>query len=71
MFPSVSEITLKTWANIAKSNPKLTASEITVCKIRGHGDVIQWKHFPRYWPFVRGSTGHRRIPLTKADDAEL
>ena len=24
-------------------------------KIRGmHGDVIKWKHFPRYWPFVRG-----------------
>ena len=19
-----------------------------------HDDVIQWKHFPRYWPFVRG-----------------
>ena len=19
-----------------------------------HGDVIKWKHFPRYWPFVRG-----------------
>ena len=19
-----------------------------------HNDVIQWKHFPRYWPFVRG-----------------
>ena len=19
----------------------------------GHGDVIKWKHFPRYWPFVR------------------
>ena len=19
-----------------------------------HHDVIQWKHFPRYWPFVRG-----------------
>ena len=19
-----------------------------------HEDVIQWKHFPRYWPFVRG-----------------
>ena len=18
-----------------------------------HGDVIKWKHFPRYWPFVR------------------
>ena len=22
-----------------------------------HDDVIKWKHFPRYWPFVRG--GHR------------
>ena len=24
--------------------------------IRGgpHDDVIKWKHFPRYWPFVRG-----------------
>ena len=19
-----------------------------------HADVIKWKHFPRYWPFVRG-----------------
>ena len=19
-----------------------------------HNDVIKWKHFPRYWPFVRG-----------------
>ena len=19
-----------------------------------HGDVTKWKHFPRYWPFVRG-----------------
>ena len=21
---------------------------------REHDDVIKWKHFPRYWPFVRG-----------------
>ena len=20
----------------------------------GHDDVIKWKHFPRYWPFMRG-----------------
>ena len=20
-----------------------------------HNDVIKWKHFPRYWPFVRGT----------------
>ena len=24
---------------------------LLVCK---HDDVIKWKHFPRYWPFVRG-----------------
>ena len=36
-----------------------------------YDDVIKWKHFPRYWPFVRESTGHRWIPLTKASDAEL
>ena len=23
-------------------------------KIFSHDDVIKWKHFPRYWPFVRG-----------------
>ena len=24
---------------------------------RQHDDVIKWKHFPRYWPFVRGIHG--------------
>ena len=31
----------------------------------------KWKHFPRYWLFVKGIPGHRWIPLTKASDAEL
>ena len=26
----------------------------TVCNGGTHDDVIKWKHFPRYWPFVRG-----------------
>ena len=26
-----------------------------------HNDVIKWKHFPRYWPFVRGI---HRSPVT-------
>ena len=30
-----------------------------------HEDVIKWKHFPRYWCFVRG------IPPTKASDTEV
>ena len=33
-----------------------------------HDDIIKWKYFPRYWPFV---TGHQWIPLTKASDAGL
>ena len=24
------------------------------CFVVSHDDVIKWKHFPRYWPFVRG-----------------
>ena len=23
--------------------------------VHWHDDVIKWKHFPRYWPFVRGN----------------
>ena len=26
--------------------------QVIMCSI--HDDVIKWKHFPRYWPFVRG-----------------
>ena len=26
-----------------------------------HDDVMKWKHFPRYWPLWRESTGHRWI----------
>ena len=36
-----------------------------------HDDVIKWKHFPHYWPFVRGIHRSRWIPRTKASDAEL
>ena len=28
--------------------------------VRYHGDVIKWKHVPRYWPFVRGI---HRLPV--------
>ena len=36
-----------------------------------HDDIIKWKYFPCDWPFVRETTGHRWIPLSKASDAEL
>ena len=28
-----------------------------------HDEVIKWKHFPRYWPFVRGI---HRSPMNSA-----
>ena len=31
--------------------PSITSVTIFTC---AHDDVIKWKHFPRYWPFVRG-----------------
>ena len=39
-----------TWITLA------VAIEATKIGFRGpqHDDVIKWKHFPRYWPFVRG-----------------
>ena len=27
-----------------------------------HIDFMKWKHFPRYWPFMRGTNGHRWFP---------
>ena len=36
-----------------------------------HDDVIKWKLFPRYWPFVRGIHRSPVNSRTKASDAEL
>ena len=36
-----------------------------------HDDVIKWKHFPCYWPFVRGIHRSPVNSRTKASDAEL
>ena len=35
-----------------------------------HDDVIKWKHFPRYRPFMRGIRRSPANPITKASDAE-
>ena len=36
-----------------------------------HDDVINWKHFPRYWPFVRGIHSFPVNSPQKASDAEF
>ena len=29
---------------------------VAICSgLMNHDDVIKWKHFPRYWPFVKGN----------------
>ena len=35
------------------SGYKKTTDQVTE-PLEVHDDVIKWKHFPRYWPFVRG-----------------
>ena len=37
--------------------------ELFVNTFEAHDDVIKWKHFPRYWPFVRGI---HRSPVNSA-----
>ena len=38
----------------ADGSPQFTVSMLTPEVPRDHDDVSKWKHFPRYWPFVRG-----------------
>ena len=48
----------------------LSFTEITIDYSANHDDVIKWKHFPRYWPFVRGI--HRgQMPVTRSFDVFL
>ena len=34
-------------------------------RLSEHDDVIKWKHFPRYWPFVRGSPVNGEFPAQR------
>ena len=34
--------------------PMSVTMSIEICEATLHDDVIKWKHFPRYWPFVWG-----------------
>ena len=56
---------------VEKNSSKIDIHHIGLGTNAIHDDVIKWKHFPRYWPFVRGIHRSRWIPSTKASDAEL
>ena len=50
-------LALLTWFNLNSSMILRTHALLNVVCIYlliPHDDVINWKHFPRYWPFVRG-----------------
>ena len=46
------------WCNCDKilSNTMVlyTTTSLIFSNAQCHDDIIKWKHFPRYWPFVRG-----------------
>ena len=72
--PSVCEVILKDMNKMFCPKPQKGMARI-MCKIRGiyHDDVIKWKHFPRYWPFVRESTVGfpSQRPVTRGIDISL
>ena len=46
----------------------LLGYKFTKAPLQPHDDFIKWKHFPRYWPFVRGihrSPGTGEFPAQK------
>ena len=51
-------LTTKSCANLDKHE---------ACQL--HDDVIKWKHYPRYWPFVQGNHRSRvQRPVTRSFD---
>ena len=50
---------------VLSNTPAHSVNEVTDM---GHDDVIIWKHFPRYWPFVRGVEFPSQKPVTRSVD---
>ena len=48
--PLCGEFTGHRWIPLTKASD----TELWCFRWFAHDDVIKWKHFPRYWPFVRG-----------------
>ena len=41
-------------SNITMGTHGASSCNLSACHCCPHDDVIKWKHFLRYWPFVRG-----------------
>ena len=44
-------VTMKTSNSTSSNMPEIN---MNTGEVNCHDDVIEWKHIPRYWPFVRG-----------------
>ena len=55
-FLSIRKVTLKNvfWSKLHSLFPGIQFPLWLRQWFGTHDDVIKWKHFPRYWPFVRG-----------------
>ena len=38
---------------------------LSLLPLDAHDDVIKWKHFPRYWPFVRGIQSYDLLAVVR------
>ena len=44
----------KTFCGVGRHVPPPNQKGGQLCDHASHDDVIKWKHFPRYWPSLRG-----------------
>ena len=42
------------WVNSSWPSIEYMEKNALTSRVMYHDDVIRWKHFPRYWPFVQG-----------------
>ena len=64
--PCQHTVTCKTWAEIGS----ILAATVLQCPVQCcnvHDDVIKWKHFPHYWPFVGGI---HRLPVNSPNKGQ-
>ena len=52
-----------TWVLLAPGRPNVGTMNLAIRVWAAHDDVIKWKHFPPYWPFVWGI---HRTPVNSA-----
>ena len=61
---------VKTSASIPMTSLFAIYNRISTGSVKTHDDVIRWKHFPNYWPFVTSEFPSQR-PVTQSFDVSF